>query len=250
MKKLVVSGMALMLAACGAPRIDTSSEDALQSSIQQIRQSLSGADQDEFDELIALARKESSRPDVVTGRLIPMTELLQPVNGMTGTKMLAFVRKQDAEAKELARLRGDDVLDELQALNQSVVISEPVFDGGNLHAKVTNNRDVALSWVDFVYDVRTPGRTLPWQQGDAAFLLDGGLEPGETRVLSAVKLGLRHRFTDISKASAALEEHPDARATLLVVDVKGPDKMTLVEHFALFPSDEVLEQLRQRLAEK
>ena len=102
MKKLVVIGIALMLAACSAPRIDTSSNGALQDSIQEVSRSLTGADRDEFDELIALARRESSRPDLVEGRTIPMTELMQSVHGMTGKEMLAFWREQDAIAKDAA----------------------------------------------------------------------------------------------------------------------------------------------------
>lgn len=144
----------------------------------------------------------------------------------------------------------EDVLDALQAINQSIVISDPVFEGNKLHASVTNSLDVAISWIDFVYEVRTPGRALPWQEGDAAFRLEGGLEPGETRVLEAIPLGIRHRFTNFALASTALEEHPDAHATLIILEAKGADKRTLIPHFALFPNDERLAQLRQRLAEQ
>lgn len=102
MRKVWALALTGLLAACGAPRIDTSSNGALQDSIPEVSRSLTGPDRDEFDELIELARRESSRPDVVTGRVIPMTELMQPVHGMTGKEMLAFWREQDVIAKEAA----------------------------------------------------------------------------------------------------------------------------------------------------
>lgn len=105
MKKVFVLALLGLLTGCGSPRIDTSSNGALQDSIPQVSRSLSGPDRDEFDELIELARRESSRPDVVAGRVIPMTELMQPFHGMTGKEMLAFWREQDAIAKEAAAQR-------------------------------------------------------------------------------------------------------------------------------------------------
>ena len=156
---------------------------------------------------------------------------------------------QDEIEQHIAQQRSD-ALDALESLNRSVVAADPILDGDTFHASVTNNLDVAISWIDFVYEVRTPGRALPWQEGDAAFRLDGGLEPGETRVLEAIPLGIRHRFTNFTLADAALKDHPDARITLIILDAKGADKNTLLPHSALFPNDERLAQLRQRLAKK
>lgn len=100
MKKAFVLVLAMLLTACNAPRIDTSSNGALQDSIQEVSRSLAGKDRDEFDELIALARREASSPDVLSGKHTPMTALMQPVHGMTGKEILTFWREQDAIAKE------------------------------------------------------------------------------------------------------------------------------------------------------
>src|SRR5690606_21521539 len=64
---------------------------------------------------------------------------------------------QDEIAQRIEQQRAD-TLQALEALNRSIVITDPVFEGRHLRASVTNNLDTAISWIDFVYEVRTPGR--------------------------------------------------------------------------------------------
>jgi hypothetical protein len=148
---------------------------------------------------------------------------------------------------EIAQQRAEG-LDALESLNRSIVITDPVFEGRHLRASVTNNLAVTLADIDFVYQVRTRGRAMAWQEGDGFFSIDGGLEPGETRELVALPLGLRLPQTNFALAGKAVEEHPGAQVTLTITGAKGADKKPILSGFAFLPSDELLDELRQRLA--
>ncbi|MFA5589792.1 MAG: DUF6694 family lipoprotein [Lysobacteraceae bacterium] len=248
MRKVWALALTGLLAACGTPRIDTSSNGALQESIQEVSRSLSGEDRDAFDELVALARRESSAPDFLTGKPTPMTTLMQPVHGMTGKEMLAFWRGQDAVAKEEAAHQQTDALDALESINRSIVLADPVFlTATTMRATISNNLTVTLAEIDFVYQVRTRGRAMAWQEGDGFFSIDGGLEPGETRELVALPLGLRLPQTNFALAGKAVDEHPGAQVILTITGAKGADKKPILSGFAFLPSDELLDELRQRL---
>lgn len=148
---------------------------------------------------------------------------------------------------EIAQQRAEG-LDALESLNRSVVITDPVFEGRHLRASVTNSLAVALAGIDFVYEVRTPGRAMAWQEGDGFFSIDGGLEPGETRELVALPLGLRLPQTNFALAGKAVDEYPGAQVILTITGAKRADKKPMLFGFAFMPSDELLDELRQRLA--
>lgn len=149
---------------------------------------------------------------------------------------------------EIAQQRAEG-LDALESLNRSIVIADPVFlTATTLRATVSNNLAVALADIDFVYEVRTPGRAMAWQEGDGFFSIDGGLEPGETRELVALPLGLRLPQTNFALAGKAVDEHPGAQVILTITGAKGADKKPMLSGFAFLPSDELLDELRQRLA--
>lgn len=248
MRKVWALALTGLLAACGTPRIDTSSNGALQDSIQEVSRSLSGEDRDEFNELVALARRESSAPDVLTGKPTPMTTLMQPIQGMTGKEALAFWRGQDVAAKEGVARQQADALDALESINRSIVLADPVFlTATTMRATVSNNLAVTLAEIDFVYEVRTPGRAMAWQEGDGFFRIDGGLEPGETRKLVALPLGLRFPQTNFALAGKAVDEHPGAQVILTITGAKGGDKKPMLSGSAFMPSDEMLDDLRRRL---
>lgn len=249
MKKLILLVAMLMLVGCGTPRIDASSEEALKTSIEKVRKSLDGEDRARFEEMVV----ESNAGLLFAksfGGAATLTGLWEPVDGMTGTEIVAMDRerraareeeraKQEAEKiaqkrKELGELEAIDAAHEasLELVQRVQVSNAQIVSGtsriGTTHwllASVKNGLDVPLSRVLFEYEVRTPGEAYPWRKNnDGVFMIETVLAQGEEKELR----GRRQGLSDFAPEAMVLRDRPEAKLTVIVTGATNTEGESVV----------------------
>lgn len=233
-RRTAAIGLTVLLVACGSPRLDTSSAEALKSSMEDVRSSLGDAERKEFDEYVG-----KNLPLVVMmGGLTGVTpqQVFEPMNGMTGTEMIAFAKKRKEESDAKKREKNEAKLAEFEKriadraaeleLLKKITIDKPRIVESNhrfmrevdLVATVTNGLDVPLKWVGFRHELKSQDRSVPWNEDDDAFFsAEGGLEPGETKEAKAIG---RFGYSLLMKQ---MGEHPEAVLSVSVIDATKPD---------------------------
>ena len=106
---VVVAGLAASAVACGtAPRIDTSSDERVAASLQEVRRSLPPEKQLAFDEAVATVAfsrfGKDAVPEMAAGPAGFEARALEPLNGMTAEEVLTEARRivADRKAREAA----------------------------------------------------------------------------------------------------------------------------------------------------
>lgn len=169
-----------------------------------------------------------------------LQEALSPVNGKDATAVLAHLRaeesarKAEARAKQEAELaelksRESDFEREVKKLERIGVADVRVSQSGKnmfmrykLEATISNNLDVALSAVKIAYQLKSPERAVPWNDGEAWFFVKGGIEPGES-------IKDETYDTDLIVLANATVDHPDAVLSVKLVDAYDADKKSVVK---------------------
>jgi hypothetical protein len=246
-RQLLCTVLVCLLAGCAQPRIDTTSEEALKVSLQEVRESLSDADRAEFDSIISQATIGAAMASALSGGQQGMAQVLEPINGLTGPEAIAkfkaiqdarAAKDREAAAKRLSELEQQEreAAAELKRLESLTLVGFRVVEVGSNFMKsqrvfgtVTNTLDVPLARVHFNYALLTPGRAIPWDKGEGVFVIDGGLEPGETRELQSYGGGM-YGFASLARA---IKEHPDAELGASITDADGADEKTILKARAL-----------------
>lgn len=87
--------------------------------------------------------------------------------------------------------------------------------GRDLTIDVTNELQWAISGVMIGYEVRSEGRSVPWEIDSASLSIPGGIEPGETR--------------QVTTTARVINDAPeDLLVTAHVMDVADPEQRQLV----------------------
>jgi len=87
--------------------------------------------------------------------------------------------------------------------------------GRDLTIDVTNELQWAISGVMISYEVRSEGRSVPWETDRASLSIPGGIEPGETR--------------QVTTTARVVSDAPDNLLVAAhVIDVADPDQRQLV----------------------
>lgn len=252
MRFITVLFLAISITGCSEPRIDASSDKALNQSISEVRDSLPPEKQATFDKAIgnagigaALAGLFSKSPD-------SLSRGYQHFNGMTGGEIVAFENAQEEKRKaeeaaaqardeaekiaELERLEAaQKVRDDALAKLTDIHITNPIVRNRKsgfmrrveFEATIQNGLDIPVARVMFNYAATTPGRAVPWNTGEGTFIIDGGLEAGETRELTT---GIAGDFSigGFILLDKALREHPESVLTVTVVDADSADKKSIL----------------------
>lgn len=265
MKKVLVLALAMTLAGCGEPRIDTSSDDALKGSIQRVRNSLDGEDRANFDELVAEATVAAAMGKALGGEGT-LSSTLSPINGMTGGEALAFKRQQalkvatereEKDRKELAQLEeveaknraGAALVSRIQITSPEIVEKKLGFSSRYvITASVKNTLDIPLEGLTFNYAVQSPNRAVPWDRGSGGFMIDGGLEPGEERRVDAISAG--GSLMGFSAAARAMKDHSEAELILVVTDAGDANGNSIVGDQLSEWQVKRIEELRNQLRNK
>lgn len=186
--------LALCMAAfgCSAPEtsiIDGSSPEALQASLERINASLPREKQIRFQNAVNTFAGQRS---------VDIQTLLRVLDGKTVEDVIKegdhlqsvlddFDRKQainEIERLEIAIRESEYLKDQFTKFH--ILESEHIVDDAPIHfgktafdVKVMNGLDQALSRVYFRYALISPGRSIPWTEGEVEYRINGELEPGQ-----------------------------------------------------------------------
>lgn len=263
-KSLALLFALVVAAGCASepPTIDASSAAALEQSIQEIRSTLSDADRQAFDAAIQFADATSA----LSGR---KTDSFQAFDGMTADEVvakaasiindvsqrMARLEEQRRAAEEAAERKTLDELEAKVSRNEEMARELAKFEIEPTHFRqqessmlgsdyvdivsmnVRNGTEHAISYAVLHAVLQTPGRAVPWVQGELRREIPGGLEPGETDMWTIRAYG------GMLEDWGRVKVPDDAELSISVVRLDGPDGKTL------FELEPLSEREQQRLAE-
>jgi hypothetical protein len=193
--------------ACSSPRIDTSSDDKMKSSIERVRSSLPEDRRAKFDAAIATVGMSNidfgrAMADAMTGKTPNADRMLGDVktalNGKTADEIIAAADKIVAERKAKERAEAlKEIAELLKERDAAKLAAAELAKFEILRARFSQHKDFigmkqprvelrvkngtgkAISRAYFVGTLSSPGREVPWLKEDFNYSIAGGLEPGE-----------------------------------------------------------------------
>ncbi|QKF72759.1 hypothetical protein AFAEC_0568 [Aliarcobacter faecis] len=206
--------LALLLIGCGTPRIDTSNDEKMKSSIQEVKKSLTVEKQKEFDEalqiilfsqinfkniLLNMSSIDNLNNDVkVLLNNKTADEVIQEATKIRVAKIeeekkikeakleeekkRALAKIKELEEKKLNIEKSKEILKKIEILSASFEqktiqysnLKEPI-----INLQVKNSTDKAISKIYFEGTVKSIGREIPWITETFNYSIPGGLEVGE-----------------------------------------------------------------------
>lgn len=209
--------LVLLLSGCGENKIDSSTNETLKSSIEEVKSPLSDEKKKEFEEAIQLlvfsgvtnifelasadtnALQRKFR-DSINGKTAD--EIIQEAQKVKEERIIKEVEEIRAKIAELKEKRSKakkaqkhlekfEVTRSLFYFQKNYYRSEPVIE-----LRVKNQTEHAISRVYFHGILKSPDRSVPWVEDDFNYQISGGIEPGE-EVTWTLSL---NRFGDWGKA--------------------------------------------------
>lgn len=254
--------VAILLAACTAPmdaKIDASSMDAFQRSMQALQSRLTAEESKQFGEAVLTITMEAGFARMFAGAGKPdamQTDMLSTINGKSPRELIALAEHKKHERAE-AELKS--IRDEIAALEKAkqdaqkgaallskIVIDTPRFYWDKIgymsvpviDFTVKNGMALALSRIYYHGMVSTPGRSVPWIDSDFNNEMHGGLEPGEEKHLEL------NPNPYLGWGVHETEGRDDLVFTVTVVNAETADKTKLSADFSKKDAER-LEQLRK-----
>ncbi len=244
-KVLCILVVGMFALGCGnEPRIDTSSDEAMETSIEEVRSTLSSEEQEEFTEALqVLAFSGVSVEDLFAEGLTGGAAGLQgrvkeTLQGKSASEVIAAAdsirrereaREREQAVQEIAELeekqaeaagaRQELAKFEVQRSRFSkrenlIGMAEPIIE-----LTVHNGTAHAISRAYFLGTLASPGRSVPWVKETFNYQIRGGLEPGEQASWRLAP----NMFSDWGNVDVP----GDAILTVEVVRLDGPDGETL-----------------------
>lgn len=247
MKKIVgVLFLSFLLAGCDKPKIDSSTDDAMKSSIAKVRESLPENKREEFDNALKIvafsninmadlmrASSESDKEDL-------SKKMREPLSGKTGDEIISYAQQVTAERelkqkeqaiqeiKELEQKKADsekakEELKKVQVLSSRFSLEPEEYGKPQpiIRLVVKNNTDKAISRVYFNGVIASDGRSVPWLEKDFNYEIAGGLEPGEEATWALAP----NKFSEWGQVDAPA----DAVFTVTVTRVNGANKEAMFD---------------------
>ncbi|WP_312960102.1 DUF6694 family lipoprotein [Stutzerimonas nitrititolerans] len=241
----IMCASAAILTGCGEPKLDGSSEQALQQSVEKVSSKLEPGKQSEFKEalqVIAFSKmdlgalmKGEQTPDGVAGQMFSELDgktVDEVIAKAAAIKVERAAREKEQALKEIAELEALAMkAEEAKAQLAKFVVSRSRFflrDREYSYRKepiielaVRNGTEHPISRAYFKGTISSPGRSIPWLVKDFNYTISGGLEPSEAQewVLAP------NMFSDWGKVDAP----EDALFTVEVVRLDGPDSKALFD---------------------
>jgi hypothetical protein len=270
MKKLLVMAMvAVLVAGCGEKKVDSSSDESLESSLEAVKSSLSDEKKKEFEDAIqALVFSEignifeaAANPDgmqrkikdkldgktadeiIVEGnRVIAERNKKareQALNEIEETKMEIAELEQKRSAAENAKesLKKFNVVRSRFYFQKSGYIEQPVIE-----LTVKNQTPHAVSRAYFQGVLASPERSVPWVQDSFNYKIAGGVEPGEQVTWNLSP----NIFGEWSKAP---KDRKDMVLTVTVTRIDGADENPIYDSEFSKWDEGKLKELKTRLIE-
>ncbi|XHR27478.1 MAG: DUF6694 family lipoprotein [Chthoniobacteraceae bacterium] len=254
---LLTISLAVVLAGCGKPKIDGSTDQKMRESLEKVRAALPESSRSEFDEslkIIAFADVNGFGDLIALAQAGGLDQNTKSrIAGKNAFEIIAEGQRIKAERTERQR---QEAISEMKALRTKLenespdLLSKFVVERSRLgqtnsgfvrensiELAVRNNTGKAISRVRFQAILLTPGREVPWMDSGFSYEISGGLESGESATWN-----LRpNMFGKWTEAPAGRED------TILIVRpvrLDGADGKSLTgEHF----SEEDEKKLRELL---
>lgn len=253
MRRIFAVGLvALMLAGCGAPKLDGTTDESLTTSLEKVTadmpqdkkaqlledlklitfsnigQALSGqisAEQAKSNVRTTLNGKTAQEVAVIAAALRAERELKEKQQALAEIKQLQDIQQAAEKAKvEMAKfqiLKSEFYFTEKNK-NVAAPHGQPV-----VVAKVKNGTVYSVARVAFKGTVASPGRATPWFVGTVELPIPGGIEPGESPTWEITP----NMFSDWGK----LDAPPEALFSLEIIKLTGADGAVLFDASGLTP---------------
>lgn len=197
--------LAGLIAGCGEPKVDGSSEEAFKGSISKVAESLPSDQREKFrSDVMLLALQNMDFRKVLQGQKNAEDmpgDMYAALNGMTAKEISAKAEVLRAERAERERKQALAEIEELtirKSQAETAKSSLKMFEVKKsrfykesqkygLRAKpvieltVSNGTDKAVARAYFKGTIATPGRSVPWLVKEFNYEISGGLEPGEVQ---------------------------------------------------------------------
>lgn len=208
MKKntILITVPLLILAACSKEKtIDTSSDEAMESSIQKVKENLTAEEKEKFEESVMLLTlnggslfEMAADPDGAVRRM------KDRVDGKTAAEVIAEaeavrierekvrlereMEMQKQLEEEIAELEGEqkaadaakEKMKDFEVLTSRFYYSKNAYRSApTIELSVKNRLGEAVSRAYFHGVLETPGRSVPWVADNFNYSISGGLEPNE-----------------------------------------------------------------------
>lgn len=241
MKKvmLILSVVIILFSSC-AKKIDGSSDEAMKSSVEEIKKSLDSEKREKFEQSLKLIMLQTLdfKKIMQTGSAEEaVSDIKTKINGKTADDIIAEGEKIQAEIeikkKEEAKTEIGELYQKMEQAEKDKKMLEKfevkrsrfykrksgtyyITEEAIIELTVMNGTDKAISKAYFTGTVASPNRSTPWIKDNFNYEISGGLEPGEevTWYLSP------NMFTDWGKVNAP----KDAVFTVEVNQLDGANK--------------------------
>lgn len=200
----VAIAMTFLLTGCDQPKIDTSNDESMKSSIQKVRASLPEEKRASYDDALkTVAFSHLNFKDLMQAGMTNNTagieaQMKSDLAGKTGEEVINYaerIRKERAEKEkkqaqqEIAELEQKqiDAQAELKQLEAFGVKRSRFYfekkqygrDQPIIALSVENGTSKAVSRAYFRGVISSPSREVPWYSDTFNYQISGGLEPGE-----------------------------------------------------------------------
>lgn len=195
-------GLTLLVVACSKPKIDTSSDASMKSSIQEVRSSLPKSEQAKFDNALkVVGLSQINMSDLLasgaTDSGVVESKFKSALNGKTGEQVIAEAdqivaerkakeRKQalaeikTLEKEKIAAAHAKEELTKFKVIKSRFYVTKDGFmKQPIIELTVVNDTSKAVSRAYFNGVIASPNRAVPWHQDDFNYSIPGGIEPGE-----------------------------------------------------------------------
>lgn len=253
--------LGLLLAGCGSPKIDSSSDESFRESVQEVRDSLSDEERREFDDALrVLTMSRVNLAAIASGATTAdalASDFRTSLSGKTAAELIAEAervrREREAAEREQAIAEIGELIEKRRSsesaraeLARFEVVRSRFFKQAGyigeepvIELTVRNGTDVAVSRAYFEGTLASPGRSVPWLKEDFNYGIAGGVEPGETVTWRLAP----NRYSEWGRVDAP----GDAIFTVVVVKLDGPDGETALSSREFTEADQRrLEQLQER----
>lgn len=224
MKKLIYILSILLLASimysC-TKKIDGSSQEKLKTSIDEIKSDLEGKKKEQFVQSIGLMLWDNLKFGGIPGEIEvnPMSySFLKNLDGMTPEEVIAEGRKIAKEEVDSLYEKKNKAEMHKEKLKQFKVLEADIYSRegylGNeniIQLKVKNNSEKPISRIHFNGILKSPERSVPYNEETFNYEIPGGLEPEET--------GKWNLAPNMMSDWADVETTDDAKFTVEVIRV-------------------------------
>ena len=256
---------AIILTGCGKPKLDGSSNEALQKSIVKVVAGMSDEEKNQFKENFSVvAMTNLDLRAIFAGQTTTELSKLNLLSSLDGKTADEIGVEANRILLERAQKQHDEAVAEINALMEkqknaqiaknylskfSVTKSAFYMKKDKYYVKpyidlsVTNGTDKAISRVYFIGTIASPDRPVPWFTERFNYEISGGLQPGESANWTLEV----NMFSDWAKIQAPA----GAYFTVEAYRIDGADKQPIYNASGLTEKERNrLQDLRSRFAAK